>query len=150
MRPGTENAVDMPNGVLRIGQVAERAAVNVQTLRYYERRGLLADPGRTRSGYRLYAPEAVQVVRFIKRAQGLGFSLGEVQRLLELRDDSASSCDDAKTLAQAKIQAVDEKARQLAALKEALETLVRSCDRGDVKRECPILEALEDGSRAEA
>ncbi|NIR46642.1 MAG: MerR family DNA-binding protein [Gemmatimonadetes bacterium] len=129
---------------MQIGELADRARVNVQTIRYYERRGLLAEPERTPSGYRLYAPETIRVVRFIKSAQGLGFSLEEIDHLLELRDSRASSCDEVKELARAKIAAVDEKVRRLAALKGALETLVESCERGDCERECPILEAMEE------
>lgn len=129
---------------LRIGEVAARAGVGVQTLRYYERRGLLAEPRRTASGYRLYPNEAVRVVRFIKRAQGIGFSLSEIERLLELRDDRVSSCEDVRELALAKIGVVEQKVRQLTGLKKALLRLVESCERGDQDRECPILEALED------
>ena len=135
---------------LRIGQVAAQAGVNVQTLRYYERRGLLAEPERTASGYRLYRGEAVELVRFIKRAQELGFSLGEIEQLLELRDDRVSSCDEVQALAEAKIETIEEKLRQLAALKEALGVLVRSCERGDTDRECPILEVIEDAAGGRA
>jgi Hg(II)-responsive transcriptional regulator len=133
---------------LRIGELAARASVNVQTIRYYERRGLLAEPHRTPAGYRLFPPEAVRIVRFIKGAQGLGFALEEIERLLQLRHDRVTSCHEVKTLAQAKIEAVEEKLRRLAALKGALETLVRSCDRGDSRLECPILEAMEDDRAA--
>jgi Hg(II)-responsive transcriptional regulator len=135
---------------LRIGEVAARAGVNVQTLRYYERRGLLAEPERTASGYRLYPSEAVQLVRFIKRAQELGFSLNEIEQLLRLRDDRASSCEEVQALAEAKIDTIEAKIRQLAALREALEVLVRSCERGDADRECPILEAIEDAAGGSA
>jgi Hg(II)-responsive transcriptional regulator len=131
---------------LRIGEVAVQAGVNVQTLRYYERRGLLAEPERTASGYRLYAPEAVRRVRFIKRAQELGFSLREIEQLLRLRDDRASSCEEVQALAEAKIRTIEGKLRQLEALRAALEVLVRSCERGDADRECPILEAIEDAA----
>lgn len=134
----------MHEATLRIGQVAAQAGVNVQTLRYYERRGLLTEPERTRSGYRLYPPDTIQIVRFIKRAQELGFSLNEIEQLLQLRDDRVSSCDEVQALAEAKIETVEEKIRQLTALKEALEALVRSCEREDADRECPILEAIED------
>lgn len=129
---------------LQIGELADRARVNVQTIRYYERRGLLAEPERTPGGYRLYAPETIQIVRFIKSAQALGFSLEEIDHLLDLRDDRVSSCEEVKALARAKIATVDEKVRRLTALKGALETLVESCQRGDSERECPILEAMED------
>lgn len=131
---------------LRIGELATRASVNVQTIRYYERRGLLAEPNRTEAGYRIYPPETARVVRFIKRAQGLGFSLEEVERLLGLRDDRVSSCDEVKALALMKIEAIEEKLHRLTALKTALETLVGSCDRGDSVRECPILEAIEEST----
>jgi MerR family transcriptional regulator, mercuric resistance operon regulatory protein len=131
---------------LRIGEVAARAGVNVQTLRYYERRGLLAEPERTRSGYRLYPEETVQLVRFIKRAQELGFSLNEIEQLLQLRDDRVSSCEEVQALAEAKIETVVDKISQLSALKGALEVLVRSCERGDASRECPILEAIESAA----
>jgi DNA-binding transcriptional MerR regulator len=78
--------------MLTIGQLAAVAAVNVQTLRYYERRGLLSAPRRTASGYRQYNPEHLRSVRFTKRAQVLGFSLGEIQELLELRVRDGSRC----------------------------------------------------------
>jgi DNA-binding transcriptional MerR regulator len=91
---------------LRIGELATRASVNVQTIRYYERRGLLDEPNRTEAGYRIYPPETAQVVRFIKGAQGLGFSLEEVERLLRLRDERVSSCDEVKNLALMKIEAI--------------------------------------------
>lgn len=129
---------------LLIGQVAERAGVNVQTLRYYERIGLLKDPRRSPSGYRLYRPETVRVIRFIKRAQNLGFSLEEIEHLLELRDDRISSCEEVRDLAEAKMRDVDRRIRDLSALRGALETLVRSCERGDERRDCPILEAIEE------
>ena len=134
----------MKRRTLRIGEVASLAGVNVQTLRYYERRGLLADPGRTPAGYRLYPEDAVQFVRFVKGAQDLGFTLVEVEQLLQLRDDRVSSCDEAQALAEAKIEAIDEKIRQLAALKDALGVLVDSCKKGDADWDCPILEAIED------
>jgi Hg(II)-responsive transcriptional regulator len=130
-------------GALRIGEVAARAGVNVQTLRYYERRGLLSEPRRAPSGYRLYSAETIRILWFIKRAQELGFSLEEIDRLLKLRDDRVTSCEDVQALAQQKIEAVEEKIRRLSALQVALEELVRNCERGDRSRECPILEAME-------
>lgn len=139
----------MPNvqkTALKIGEAAARAEVNVQTLRYYERRGLIAEPERTAAGYRLYPPETVPLVRFIKRAQELGFSLGEIEQLLDLRIDRVSSCEEVQALAEAKIDAIDDKIRQLSALRKALGVLVRSCERGDDTRECPILEAMEFGA----
>ena len=142
----TEGATRTDGRTLRIGEVAGRAGVNVQTLRYYERRGLLSEPQRTAAGYRLYPEDTVQVVRFIKRAQGLGFSLTEIERLLSLRDDRVSSCDEVQALAEAKIAKIDEKLRRLSALKGALQVLVRSCEEGAADRECPILEAVEEAA----
>ncbi len=136
----------MQQTALKIGEVATEADVNVQTLRYYERRGLIPEPQRTRAGYRLYPPETIQLVRFIRRAQELGFSLAEIEQLLELRVDRVSSCEEVQELAEAKIVTIDEKVRQLSALKQALGVLIHSCQRGDETRECPILEAIEHGS----
>jgi DNA-binding transcriptional MerR regulator len=116
---------------MRISDVARAAAVNIQTLRYYERRGLLPDPSRRPSGYRDYEPETVQRVRFIKRAQELGFTLAEIGELLLLRDDSRRRPDGrarAAGTAAAKIEQIDEKLRQLAAMRAALAQLVAACE----------------------
>ncbi len=98
---------------MRIGEVAAQAGVNVQTLRYYERRGLLEEPERRPSGYRTYAPEAVHLVRFIKKAQGLGFTLREVQELLRLRESRPRNGAQVRRLAETKIQDIDMKIRRL-------------------------------------
>lgn len=92
---------------MRSAEVAAEAGVNVQTLRYYERRGLLAEPERLDSGYRAYGPEAVRIVRFVKRAQGLGFSLEEVESMLELASGGPASCKAARELAKQKIAQLD-------------------------------------------
>ena len=128
---------------MRTGMVAAEAGVNVQTLRYYERRGILAKPRRTGSGYREYTPEAVRLIRFIKRAQALGFTLDEIEDLLRLRDGGQASCAEVKAAAQAKIAGVDEKLASLQAMRRALASLVSSCARNAKKRSCPLLEALE-------
>lgn len=133
------------NGVLRIGEVAAGAGVNVQTLRYYERLGLLKPPARRPSGYREYSPEAVRIVRFIKRAQELGFTLTEIEELLRLREDRRASRAQARAAASAKIADIDRKTRSLRAMRRALQVLVDSCRREGSTRECPILEAFEEG-----
>lgn len=133
---------------LRSGEVAKAAGVNVETLRYYERRGLLAEPARRESGYREYPPEAVHVVRFIKRAQALGFTLVEVDELLGLRSDGERSCGEVRDAAAEKIREIDAKIESLSAIKSALATLVATCVDGASTRECPILESLDDGARA--
>lgn len=132
------------HSTLRTGEVAAKAGVNVQTLRYYERRGLLSEPARRRSGYRAYAPEAVRIIRFIKRAQELGFALSEIEELLHLRSDNESACSEVRSAAEAKIDDIELRIRHLRAMKRALGALVASCATEDRPRHCPILEALDD------
>src|SRR5262249_4860828 len=122
---------------LKTGQVAAKAGVNVQTLRYYERRGLLKEPERRSSGYREYEPDAVRLVRFIKRAQELGFTLKEIEELLQFREDRRSSCAAVRAAAQAKIEDIERKVESLRAMKRALAVLVDSCARDGSMRECP-------------
>jgi DNA-binding transcriptional MerR regulator len=120
--------------------------VNIQTLRYYERRGLLKEPSRRPSGYREYDAEAVRVVRFIKRAQELGFTLVEIQDLLQLRESKRSKCAEVKAAAVSKMADIDRKIRSLRAMRRALEVLVGTCTNG-ASLECPILEALNRSER---
>ncbi len=130
-----------------IGRTAEAAGVNAQTLRYYERRGLLGRARRGRSGYREYSDEAVHVVRFIKRAQELGFSLDEIEELIKLRGVRRAQRHRVRAIAEGKIVEIDRKIAHLQAMRDALATLVASCHRGG-DAECPIIEALasrEDG-----
>jgi Cu(I)-responsive transcriptional regulator len=124
-----------------ITETARQAGVNVQTLRYYERRGLLPRPARRDSGYRDYSPEAVRIVRFIKRAQELGFSLDEVEQLVKLRGVRRTERTRVRSIAERKIADIDGKIAHLQSMREALETLVDSCCHGGVA-ECPIIEAL--------
>ncbi len=127
---------------LTIGELGQQAKVNIETLRYYERRGLLSAPPRSRSNYRLYGPEAVKVVRFIKRAQGLGFTLKEIEELLSLRAAPEASCDEMRKAATEKIEGIDAKIRLLKAMRDALTTLVDQCPGQAPIQECPILEAF--------
>jgi DNA-binding transcriptional MerR regulator len=127
---------------LLIGDVAAKAGVNIQTLRFYERQGILPTPKRTRSGYRQYSEETVRLVIFIKRAQELGFTLKEARELLKLRDPGPKRRDLARSAAQAKVRDIDEKVRDLEAMRAALMSLVTTCD-CSTSPNCPILEALE-------
>src|SRR5918996_1857178 len=102
---------------LTIGQLAERAGVNIQTVRYYERRGLMPRPARTRAGYRQYRPEAADRLRFIRRAQDLGFSLEEIAELLALRVKHASACATVEARARDKIALVERKIDELERMK---------------------------------
>ncbi|WP_235216041.1 MerR family transcriptional regulator [Mycobacterium kyorinense] len=126
-------------------QVAQQAGVNAQTLRYYERRGLLPDPPRTVSGYRRYGPEAVRRVRFVKRAQELGFSLAEVDVLLQLADGGPESCDAARQLAEQKVAELDAKIVSLQAMQRSLRRLIATCAGPPAERVCPLLDSMEPG-----
>lgn len=130
--------------MMRIGEVAARAGVNIQTLRYYERRGLLPEPERGGSGYRTYDPETVRLVRFIKRAQELGFTLREIGELIELRRSRRGV--EVRTRAEAKIEDIERRVRQLGAMRDALGELVKACECDHGALTCPIIEALDDGS----
>lgn len=135
---------------LTIGQLASAAGVGVETLRFYERQGLLAEPPRTHSGYREYPPAAVARVMFIRRAKELGFTLKEIQELLDLRVDPDKSCGDVRALARGKIRDVEEKMKDLARIKSALERLARACRGTGPTSECPILDAIQkEDSRAD-
>lgn len=127
---------------MRSGEVARDAGVNVETLRYYERRGILQAPERRASGYREYTEEAVGVVRFVKRAQELGFSLDEIETLLTLASGGPESCDSARTLASRKLGELDTKMRSIHAMQESLRRLVATCEMPRAERDCPLLDAL--------
>lgn len=126
-----------------IGDVAKHAHVRIETLRYYERVGLVAPPPRNGANYRLYPPETVRRVRFIKRAQALGFSLKEITELLSLRVEPTTSCADVRRQALAKITNIDQKIRTLQAMKQALTQLVEECPGQGAITDCPILESLD-------
>jgi DNA-binding transcriptional MerR regulator len=129
---------------MRSSEVASQAGVNIQTLRYYERRGILPEPKRSDAGYRSYDAQAVRTIRFVKCAQQLGFSLEQIDSLLELAAGGPRNCDSAKALAKEKISELDAKIVRLSAMSDSLGRLVATCDRTPNERECPILEAIED------
>lgn len=129
---------------LTIGDLASRADVNVQTVRYYERRGLVPAPPRTDSGYRQYPPDSVARVQFIKRAQALGFSLREIAELLDLRVHPRRSCAEVRRKAEAKRDEIDRKIRSLRELRTSLDGLIEACDSNTQTKECPIIETLEE------
>lgn len=129
---------------LTIGQVAAAAAVNIQTIRYYERRGLFTSPGRSPAGYRQYPEEAVHRLRFIKQAQELGFTLKEIQQLLALRVRHGAACDAVERQTRQKIELVERKIRDLERIRRTLEQLAAACASRRPTEECPILEAFED------
>jgi len=128
---------------MRTGHVASRAGVNTETLRYYERRGLLPTPQRRESGYRDYGSDAVGTVRFIRRAQAVGFSLDEIESLLGLANGGPESIDAVRELAQRRMAELDRKLADLQAIRTALTQLVDTCDRPRAERKCPLLQIAE-------
>ena len=128
---------------LKIGEVAERGGVNLQTIRYYEREKLLPEPPRLASGYRVYPDHTVKRVRFIKRAQEIGFTLAEIRELLAIRIDADRDSSEIRALAQAKINDIEEKIRTLQQMKQALERMTQRCPGCGPANECPILESID-------
>jgi DNA-binding transcriptional MerR regulator len=128
---------------LRIGAVAAAAGVGVQTLRYYERRGLLTAARRTAAGYREYGPDAIRRVAFIRRAQAMGFTLDEIRALLTLRVREAKRCQAVKLSAAAARTRVREHLETLRRMDAVLGRLIRACDARTTTEECPILSALD-------
>lgn len=130
-----------------IGKLAKKADVSIDSIRFYERRGLIAEPTRTESNYRIYPLAAADRLRFIKKAQSLGFSLDEIRELLELSHDPAASKADVKAKTEEKIMAIRDKIQDLNQMLKALERLDESCDGHGPIAECQILKALaEDDS----
>jgi MerR family mercuric resistance operon transcriptional regulator len=128
---------------LTVGQVAKIAGVNVETIRYYQRRGLIAEPKKLLEGYRTYPPETVSRIRFIKRAQSLGFTLAETNGLL--RFEGGRVCARTRALAEQKVETIDQKLRDLAAMRMVLGDLIRRCEDGAPGGGCPIIEVLSEG-----
>jgi len=128
---------------ITIGKLAKQAGMGVETLRYYERRGLIAPRHRTQAGYRLYDPDAVRRLRFIRRAQTLGFTLDEIGGLLAFSDDPDASAGEVKAMTQAKIEDIDRRIQDLERMKRALEGLAEGCPgHRATTADCPILAAL--------
>lgn len=128
---------------LSTAEVATRAGVNVQTVRYYERRGLVPVPPRKASGYRLFDAAYVDRIRFIKRAQDLGFTLAEVEELLSLRATPGGPSSRVRDRTLDKIREVEDKIRDLEEIRRALLDLTAACDGTRATDDCPILQALD-------
>ena len=132
---------------LTIGKLAKAGGVNIQTIRYYERRKLLRSKAKSPSGYRFYDDESLRKLRFIKNAQTLGFTLQEIGELLHLRTTSTASCSGVQGKAQAKLMQVKEKVRELQSLARTLHGLIQTCRAGQPAHGCPILTSLEKAPR---
>ncbi|MCB0193091.1 MAG: MerR family transcriptional regulator [Anaerolineae bacterium] len=128
---------------LRIGQLAQQTGVTIETIRYYERRNLIPEPARLASGYRQYSLDDVARIRFIKRAQGLGFSLTEIADLLALRVNSEVVCNEVQKQAELKIADIEAKIEMLQHMKAVLSDLVKGCRENQFTDECPMLAALD-------
>jgi len=127
----------------KIGEVARRADVNKETVRYYEKRKLIPEPDRRRSGYRIFTQRHIDQIKFVKRAQELGFTLSEIKELLELRLDEETSCSEIREEAQQKYQDVTQKIKDLRQIQDTLVDLIDSCSEGGPIADCPILNAIE-------
>jgi Hg(II)-responsive transcriptional regulator len=128
---------------MRTSELAGQAGVNTETLRYYEHRGLLTQPPRTPGGYRDYPAAAVELLRFIKRAQELGFTLDEVEELLHLDTGGPDSCDAARALAEHRRADLEQRIRDLQRMHDSLADLVATCDLPRADRSCALLEAID-------
>ena len=132
------------NVALTIGRLACKAGVNVETVRYYQRIGLVEEPGKPAEGFRIYSPDTVDRITFIKRAQVLGFSLDEVRELLEIGD---GHCADVRSRAEEKRDRVVAQIGELDALRRTLDTLIDACLAGRDDAHCPIVESLAKPER---
>lgn len=132
---------------MKIGGLAERTGVHVETIRYYQNLGLMPKPLRVHGSVRRYGPEAADRLRFIKRAQGLGFSLDEVKLLLDL--SVGEHCAETRTFALQKKQLVEKKISDLRSIQVALDKLIRACGTGRRGRGCPIIGSLSGDTRVD-
>ncbi len=132
---------------MNIGTLAERTGLSAKTIRYYEKVGLIDAPPRTEGGYRSYANEDIDLLRFVARARGLGFSIKECQALLTLYSDRSRASSDVKALALSHIEAVDRKIEELQSIRNTLSALATKCH-GDDRPECPIIEELSNAGEA--
>lgn len=128
-----------------IGKLASSAGVNVQTVRYYERSGLIKPSSKSRSGYRIYGKNELNRLRFILHAKRLGFTLREIKELLDLRVDVPSACDNVREKAEEKLKVIKERIASLEDIKDIIEKLVASCRARRPTDGCPILESIEKG-----
>ncbi len=131
------------HGEMTVSAAARRAGITIDTIRYYERRGLLAKAPRNRAGYRSFDGAAVQRLRFIRHAQVLGFTLKEIMQLLALRVAPGTTCNDVRSRAQMKMSDIERKIRALRAMKMALQELLSACTADGPATECSFLTNLD-------
>lgn len=132
---------------MNIGEAARRSGVSAKMIRYYEGIGLLAPTARTEAGYRVYRPQDLNALRFVRQARDLGFSLDDIRRLLALWNDRQRSSADVKAIALEHVADLERRIAELAAMRDTLRHLAQSCH-GDARAQCPILDGLTGGSAA--
>ena len=125
-----------------IGKAAKQAGVGVETVRFYERRGLIEQPPRRDNGYRQYPEETVVRIRFIKQAKKLGFTLREINELLTPRDEPGAACSDLRQRAEIKLMDINRRIEELARMRDVLNSLINSCSQEKSIGECPILNVI--------
>ncbi|MCW9133676.1 mercury resistance transcriptional regulator MerR1 [Bacillus paramycoides] len=131
----------------RIGELAEKCDVNKETIRYYERLGLIPEPNRTEKGYRMYSLQMVDRLNFIKRTQELGFTLNEIDKLLGVVDRNEAKCRDINDFAVLKLEDIQRKIQDLKKIKQMLIDLKERCPENKDIYECPIIETLMDSEK---
>ena len=129
-------------------EMAKRSGVNIETLRYYEKRKLIDPPPRSNTGYRLYSADDLLKIRFIKNAKGLGFTLKEIAELMKLRVRQNSGCESVLAKAKLKKSEVTDKIKDLQSMKKVLDQLIRKCERSVPTEDCPILESFESNKKS--
>lgn len=139
--------MNTPTPSLTIGTVAKRAGVAIDTIRYYEREGLLPEPLRRASGYRSYNESAIKRLRFIRRAKDLGFTLEEIRDLLALSTDRRGGVRAVRKRAEQRLQSIDARIAELMRIRQGLQQLIKACPGHGDPEQCPILRALADEER---
>lgn len=135
---------------MKIGEVAKQSEVGIETIRYYEREGLLAEPKRRPSGYRQYDESVVARLKFIRRTKELGFTLAEIRELLGLWFDANTRCEHVRHRAEQKITDIEDKIRSLQKMKRSLKKVIGECETKDSIDDCPLLDGIDNGSRSKA
>ena len=129
--------------LLQIGVIAKEAEVNIQTIRYYERRNILKPAQKLDSGYRLYSRNAIKAIKFIKHAQDLGFKLDDIKQLLSLRAPSVIRCESVQKKALERLSDIQEKIAMLRQIEKTIQILIKDCQKNKTSEECPIIDGME-------
>lgn len=128
---------------MKIGEVAKLSEVGIETIRYYERQGLLAEPKRRPSGYRQYDESVLSRLQFIRRAKELGFTLAEIKELVGLWYDTETRCEHVRERAERKVEDIEAKIRSLQKMKRSLKQLITGCQANDSIGDCPLMEGID-------